>query len=351
VSLSAKTAALRESFWIWISREDSQWKGPLPHNTLETPPIDFSISKSPASNKQVNQTNISTQVSTKPVGVKNIGNTCYLSSILQAFKAIHSLNKAILNCVSFQQPILKALQLVIKLMDKSQNHHHDSIDPSFLVDSLNHLLRKENILFRVGQQQDVHEIILNIFSQFSTQMLDQFYNSAVTSITSCSVCHTSSTNKEIISVFQLPVKNSLKKAFESFLSPETLDGGNEWFCPECNKHQISIRRSHISSVARVLIIQLKRFNVFQGMVCKNKNVVEFPLTSFSLPCKDDEVELTRSFLLKATINHTGSLDSGHYKSATLRNKLWYMCNDNAILEVGEKAIVDESAYMLFFDSC
>jgi len=90
---------------------------------------------------------------------------------------------------------------------------------------------------------------------------------------------------------------------------------------------------------------------FKIWYVRTKKIVEFPLTSFSLPCKDDEVELTRSFLLKATINHTGSLDSGHYKSATLRNKLWYMCNDNAILQVGEKAIVDESAYMLFFDSC
>ncbi|MGY8822251.1 MAG: reverse transcriptase domain-containing protein, partial [Pseudomonadales bacterium] len=343
VSLSAKMAALRASFWIWISRDDTQWKGSFPQNAFDTP-----LAELPKPN---NHQKTSNHVSPKPVGIKNIGNTCYLSSILQAFKAIPSLNTKILNFVTFQHPILKALQLVTKLMDKRQHNHQFSIDPSSLVDSLNHLLRKGNPLFRAGQQQDVHEVIMQFFSQFSTQLLDQLFNSEVISITSCSVCHTSSTNTEIISVFQLPVRPSLEQAFDSFLSPETLDGGNEWFCPECNKHQISIRRSHISNVAKVLIVQLKRFNVFQDNICKNTNIVEFPLANFSVPCKDDEVELNRLFSLKATINHTGSLDSGHYKSMTLHNKLWYACNDSAILDINENKIVDESAYMLFFESC
>jgi len=70
-----------------------------------------------------------------------------------------------------------------------------------------------------------------------------------------------------------------------------------------------------------------------------------------VPCKDEEVELHRVFSLKATINHIGSLDSGHYKSKALLNNSWYLCNDSAILDIGESKIVDESAYMLFYESC
>ena len=351
VSLSAKTASLRASFWIWISRGDPQWKGSLPHNTFESPLSKHPNSESHTPNKNVRHANTSIDINVKPVGIKNIGNTCYISSILQAFKSIPSLSDSILNLPAVENPILKALQLNIKLMDRNQQKHPFSIDPSCFVDSLNRLIRKGNPTFKAGQQQDAHEILTQIFSQFSTQMLEKSFNNEVIYKTACTVCHTSSTSKEIISIFQLPVKQSLRLSFDSFLSPETLDGGNEWFCPQCNKHQTSIRTSCIANVAKVLIIQLKRFNVFQGNICKNNNIVEFPLTPFSVPCGDDEVEVNINFSLKATINHTGNLDSGHYKSVILNNNKWYTCSDSAILEIKENKVVDKSTYMLFFESC
>ena len=236
-------------------------------------------------------------------------------------------------------------------MDKYQHNQHFSVDPSCFVDSLKQLICKSNPQFRSGQQEDAHEIMMYIFSQFSADIMNQLFNSEVISTTSCSVCHTSSARTETVSVFQLPVRDSLKESFNCFLSPEILDGGNEWFCPSCNKHQVSKRTSHIANLARVLIIQLKRFNVFQSNICKNNNLVQFPLTRLSLSCIDDEVQLNQSFNLKATINHIGSLDSGHYKANTLNDKSWYECNDSAIININEDKVVDKTTYLLFYEKC
>jgi ubiquitin carboxyl-terminal hydrolase 22/27/51 len=57
--------------------------------------------------------------------------------------------------------------------------------------------------------------------------------------------------------------------------------------------------------------------------------------------------------LFGTVNHTGSLNQGHYVSNVKVDEQWYHCNDDFICKAGdgdgEKAVLDSTgAYMLFY---
>ena len=53
--------------------------------------------------------------------------------------------------------------------------------------------------------------------------------------------------------------------------------------------------------------------------------------------------------LFATIDHTGSLNQGHYVSNVKINGRWYNCNDSFVSHTDEIAVLkSENAYMLFY---
>jgi ubiquitin carboxyl-terminal hydrolase 22/27/51 len=53
--------------------------------------------------------------------------------------------------------------------------------------------------------------------------------------------------------------------------------------------------------------------------------------------------------LYATIDHTGSLNQGHYVSNVKVNGKWYNCNDSFVSHMDEAAILkSENVYMLFY---
>ena len=82
-------------------------------------------------------------------------------------------------------------------------------------------------------------------------------------------------------------------------------------------------------------------------IFKNNQKDKYPITQFSLPCKDEEVDFVISYNLKGTINHIGNLHSGHYKAMIKHHKSWYECNDSATIKVAENNVCCDCCYMLF----
>ena len=217
---------------------------------------------SPIYNIESEGSETSTKVApTKPLGVKNVGNTYYISSILQVLSVVPSIRLSINNLMPLRCTLLKAMQYLLKVINTTVGNH-PSVDPSSFVDALNKLLIKDNPLHRIGQQQDADEIMLRILSEFNSPKLNHLLSSELLSVLQCSICKTSSSSKEVISIFQLPVNIILlEKSFEQLLSPEILEGENKWYCPNCCKCQPSTRTSYITSLARVLIVQFKCFSI------------------------------------------------------------------------------------------
>eukprot|EP01156_Anaeramoeba_ignava_P007083 Anaeramoba_ignava/a350556_27.p1 GENE.a350556_27~~a350556_27.p1 ORF type:complete len:407 (+),score=153.66 a350556_27:23-1243(+) len=108
-----------------------------------------------------------------PVGLKNIGNTCYLNSLLQAYFHIPSFRNGILSFnptqkdwvemrskldidasyANFFTP-LNLIHELQRLFSRMLLTNHRAVDPS---DAVNKILADDGTSFRIGNQQDVTE--------------------------------------------------------------------------------------------------------------------------------------------------------------------------------------------------
>ena len=93
--------------------------------------------------------------------------------------------------------------------------------------------------------------------------------------------------------------------------------------------------SIITKCGSVFIMHLKRYDSFQGNVSKDTKFVEcLPHPNHVLEIvQNDSVPFSNRYSLIATINHSGSLNTGHYWAFIKKNNLWLQYNDSSVLKV------------------
>lgn len=102
----------------------------------------------------------------------------------------------------------------------------------------------------------------------------------------------------------------------------------------------------LDKVGEYFIIHLKRFKQKMGIRFKNTRFIDFP---FHLDVsKYVKREAKNSYELYGVINHSGTLNSGHYTAYARVDNQWYLFNDHIVNEVSEDDIVTENAYILFY---
>ena len=123
-----------------------------------------------------------------------------------------------------------------------------------------------------------------------------------------------------------------------FLKPEILSSQNKWFCPSYNLFSESTRETCIINSAPILIIQLCRFSYQGGQLVKNENFFSCTQSESNkdliVPITiEDEVSFTSKYSLIGTINHSGTLNRGHYWAfiKDLHSSSWYSCNGKSVL--------------------
>ena len=153
-------------------------------------------------------------------------------------------------------------------------------------------------------------------------------------------------------LWPLPMSNNIKTSLDNLLDSETLSSQNKWFCPSCDTLTESTKETSITNSSSVLIVQLTRFSILDNRAIKDEQIFDcFPNSVLKVPITlDDEVSFTNKYSLVATINHSGSLDRGHYwafiKDAL--SKQWFSCNDKVVLGVNEKSFCNSSSYVIFY---
>ena len=65
---------------------------------------------------------------------------------------------------------------------------------------------------------------------------------------------------------------------------------------------------------------------------------------------EDEVSFTDRYSLIATINHSGTLNRGHYWAfiKDVHSSTWYFCNDKSVFNVEENYVNNATSYILFY---
>ena len=102
-------------------------------------------------------------------------------------------------------------------------------------------------------------------------------------------------------------------------------------------------------------LQLRRYDNFLDNLFKdNRHVQCLPINNHHLKVPittSDEVSIAKEYSLVATVNHSGTLNAGHYWAFVKDGDRWLECNDRSVIKVKSSALNNSSCYILFYVQC
>ncbi|XP_059441483.1 ubiquitin carboxyl-terminal hydrolase 25 isoform X2 [Corylus avellana] len=315
-----------------------------------------------------------------PLGLKNLGNSCYLNSVLQCLTYTPPLANFCLKC---QHSALcdSARDCPFCILEKriARSLRVDlTLDAPVKIQSCLKIFAEH---FRGGRQEDAHEFLRYVIdachntclrlkklqqrrsnakggdqaaaaaTASSTTVVKEIFGGALQSQVKCLSCGNESNKVDDIMDISLDVLliNSLKEALQKFFQPEVLDGNNKYKCDNCKKLVAARKQMSILQAPNVLVIQLKRFEgIFGGKIDKAIAFEEVLVLS-SFMCKASQ-DPRPEYKLFGTIVHSGySQESGHYY-AYIKDAMgrWYCCNDSFVSLSTLQEVLSEKVYILFF---
>lgn len=158
-------------------------------------------------------------------------------------------------------------------------------------------------------------------------------------------------------------KLSVERQLRHFTIPESLSDSVD--CPACKKKTSTIKQHVVSRLPKILCLHLKRFDDKK----KINDFVSFPLKGLNmgglLPqfcevTRFDEKDFKNAhdsnltaeaellYDLFATVNHFGTLQSGHYVANVMVGNEWYHCNDAHVSHVSADDVLKSDAYLLMY---
>jgi ubiquitin carboxyl-terminal hydrolase 9/24 len=307
------------------------------------------------------------------VGMKNLGCTCYMNSILQQLFMTPSFREGILRATlnkaeTPEDNLLLQLQYIFSALKESDKQY---INPKAFTQSFKDWEGKP---INVLEQMDVDEFF-NTFMDRLENLLKGHQNEHIiknhfgglqaTELIGKGSCNHKSERDEPFLALPVQVKNkkSLIESLESFVEGELLEGDNAYQCDHCEAKVPAVRRVCIKHLPNILIIVLRRFEFNYDTMTRLKvnDYCEFPteidmepFTQEGLERKEllkkkekamqEGVEFDKeipgvlfpedyyNYKLKGAVIHMGTADSGHYYSfiQDRAKEQWYEFNDTLV---------------------
>jgi len=293
-------------------------------------------------NDRVNNQNESLKVCDH-VGLKNLGSTCYMNSIIQQLYMMETLRYAVMGGedkdISFYKQrfspyddnLLHQLQVMFTYLTLSDKQYYN---PQYFC-----MAFKDNNGNPINTkiQQDSQEFYNNFCDKIEENLKHTKYKYIINDVLvgktcssiQCESCGYISNKFEDFYNLSLEVKNinNLNTSLEKLIESETID---DFKCDNCNKKVVIHKRTTLSKLPNILIIQLKRFfmNYDYGYTEKINSKFEFPAKLnlqkycvekfqpedkelYEIYSKNDDYY---EYELKGINIHMGSANGGHYIS-------------------------------------
>ncbi len=252
-----------------------------------------------------------------------------------------------------------AQEFLIVMIDYIHDSHSRPLDlkiPDAVLGMSEQELEQLDMQKRVEYKllRDIHRRYSKEYTVLNTDIY--FYTMDVIT---CSSCRHQNINLNPMNVLCLPIDHlasadggTVYNCMDHYFNTEELDG--DYACDKCkNKARNTITRS-ILTLPNVLIISLKRFAYDQRThrMRKVNNLVGYPMTldiSKYNPITPLDAK-PATYRLISTVNHSGTLDFGHYYSYIKSDDHWYLANDTRMSNIDESHVLNNpSAYILFYE--
>jgi ubiquitin C-terminal hydrolase len=312
-------------------------------------------------------------------GLGNIGNSCYVNATLQVLSQINELNDYLFTLKKLKDIPEAVIVLEWMGLIKMIRENHSSILPYRFMDQMRKISTKKNREeFSTHEQNDSADFFVFMLECFHNALnhidtfpmeksgciqVDQYIqknretDSSIVSklFISCTLNQYINPVTKKLEFYKLehdytiglsiPEKKivNIHDCFVESFKEESLHGENAWFDEKENTKKSVLKRSALAYLPTILCLHLKRW---RDDLSKKTTKVDSPLlldmTKFSIYKEKQLYELF------AIINHEGRKDCGHYYSYVLRDKTWFLMNDESVQSVSSDTIIHESNYCLFY---
>ncbi|NWI65067.1 UBP2 hydrolase, partial [Todus mexicanus] len=330
-------------------------------------------------------------------GLRNLGNTCFMNSILQCLSNTKELRDYCLqnqylrdlnNNSRMRTALMSEFAKLIQLLWTSSPN--DSVSPSefktqiqryaprfvgynqqdaqeflrFLLDGLHSEVNRVLVRPRASTDSLDHlpddEKSRQMWRRYQeredSRISDLFVGQLKSSLT-CSECGYCSTAFDPFWDLSLPIPKkgygevTLMDCLRLFTKEDVLDGDEKPTCCRCKARTRCTKKFSIQKFPKILVLHLKRFSEARIRTSKLTTFVNFQLKDLDLREFASQSCNHAVYNLYAVSNHSGTTMGGHY-TAYCKSPVsgeWHSFNDSRVTPMSSSHVRSSDAYLLFYE--